>query len=395
MAMVRLRRYRVFLAFSVIFLFSLLHLARTRGWSSIPDLVISTPDGHNSPSDHTPPDLPPPPPPSPPAASTPEAKPPTADQNEEPYSSHGFAPEPLAAGLEDKEPLKSKPAVDTSNDYQVSDPPSSHSGSSSSPSPSSSASTSPNQKDHIVHSGSASESHLKGSLSSDSSPPPKDPFDYKKYEENTFQPPQLSPQGEGRVEVSLPPAGRPEPHWKKYPEHFPVPEDELIHLPTARPKSLPKLQATLKDESSTEKLDRSHKLTLIKEAFVHAWTGYSTQAMGHDEVRPKSGGHRDPFNGWGATLVDALDTLWIMGLKDEFANAVDEVKKIDFTTSLRKDIPLFETTIRYLGGLLGAHDISNHKYPVLLDKAVELAEILIGAFDTPNRMPQTFYNWAP
>lgn len=205
----------------------------------------------------------------------------------------------------------------------------------------------------------------------------------------------MSSHGQGRLEANRPDTDIPEPHWKKFPEHFPVAKDALIHLPTARPMSLPKLQVTLKDESSTEKLKREQKLALIKDAFVHAWTGYSQNAMGHDEVKPMSGDYRNPFNGWGATLVDSLDTLWIMGLRDEFANAVDQVKKIDFTISPRKDIPLFETTIRYLGGLLGAYDVSGHKYPVLLDKAVELAEILIGAFDTPNRIPQTFYYWAP
>jgi mannosyl-oligosaccharide alpha-1,2-mannosidase len=56
---------------------------------------------------------------------------------------------------------------------------------------------------------------------------------------------------------------------------------------------------------------------------------------------------------------------------------------------------LFETTIRYLGGLLAAYDISDKKYPNLLNKAVELAEILISAFDTPNRMPETYYYWRP
>ncbi|KAG9815299.1 seven-hairpin glycosidase, partial [Aureobasidium melanogenum] len=119
------------------------------------------------------------------------------------------------------------------------------------------------------------------------------------------------------------------------------------------------------------------------------------KAWMNDEVRPVSGGARDPFCGWAATLVDALDTLWIVGLKDEFDDAVKAVGEIDFTTSQRKDIPLFETTIRYLGGMLSAYDLSGGQYKVLLDKAVELAEVLMGAFDTPNRMPVTFYRWMP
>ena len=128
---------------------------------------------------------------------------------------------------------------------------------------------------------------------------------------------------------------------------------------------------------------------------MKSWQGYKEKAWMHDELSPVSGGFRDPFAGWGATFVDTLDTLWIMGLKDEFDEAMQAVDKIDFTTSPRADIPLFETTIRYLGGLLAAYDIAGMKHEVLLRKAVELAEVLMGAFDTPNRMPITYYYWRP
>ena len=199
----------------------------------------------------------------------------------------------------------------------------------------------------------------------------------------------------GRLAVEGPESSWPAPHWTKPREHFPLPAEELIKLPSDQPRQLPKLQATFKDESSHDKMKRLQRLSQIKETFVHAWNGYKVAAMGHDEVTPVRGGSRDPFNGWGATLVDTLDTLWIMDLREEFAIAVDRVKMIDFTTCRRKDIPMFETVIRYLGGLLGAYDVSEHRYPVLLDKAKELAEVLIGAFDTPNHMPALFYNWAP
>ena len=123
--------------------------------------------------------------------------------------------------------------------------------------------------------------------------------------------------------------------------------------------------------------------------------GMRTMPLPHDELKPLALGNRDPFNGWGATLVDALDTLWIMGLQTEFEEALTYVEEIDFTTSGRKDIPIFETTIRYLGGLISAYDVSSGKYQVLLDKAVELANVLMGAFDTPNRMPSMYFRWAP
>ena len=174
-----------------------------------------------------------------------------------------------------------------------------------------------------------------------------------------------------------------------------MPSESLIALPTGKPKAIPKVQFAFKDESSDQKMKREEKRNEIKEAFKHSWSGYRKYAWLHDEVRPVSGGSRDPFCSWAATLVDALDTLVIMGLDEEFREATEALEQIDFTTSPRSDVPLFETTIRYLGGLLAAHDLSNGKYKVILKKATELADILMGAFDTPNRMPIMYYFWKP
>ena len=96
------------------------------------------------------------------------------------------------------------------------------------------------------------------------------------------------------------------------------------------------------------------------------------------------------FGGWAATLVDSLDTLWILGMKLDFEEAVIAASYIDFnSTGTVKTLNVFETTIRYLGGFLGAYDISGGRYAVLLDKAIEVGEMLYDAFDTPNRMPIT------
>ncbi|TAQ89866.1 hypothetical protein B7494_g1798 [Chlorociboria aeruginascens] len=184
-------------------------------------------------------------------------------------------------------------------------------------------------------------------------------------------------------------------HWEKQKEHFPVPTESIIQLPTGRVAAIPRIQHVFKDETPDAKINREKRQAKVKVEFQKAWAGYKEHAWLHDELSPVSGKFRDPFCGWAATLVDSLDTLWIMGLHEEFEEAVRAVDLIDFTTSPRQDIPMFETTIRYLGGLLAAYDVSESKYRSLLDKAVELAEILMGAFDTPNRMPVLYYNWKP
>ncbi|KAB8532539.1 hypothetical protein FH972_025484 [Carpinus fangiana] len=183
-------------------------------------------------------------------------------------------------------------------------------------------------------------------------------------------------------------------HWSSQAEKYPV--TSTITLPSGKPTPIPKIQATVTEEDPASRKTRESRRDTIKTAFQKHWTGYKKFAWGHDELRPISEGFHDPFAGWGATLVDSLDTLWIMGLKDEFEEAVKATTNIDFTTTeLKTELPLFEVTIRYLGGLLSAYDLSGAQYPVLLEKAVELGEILYGAFDTENRMPMTYFKWQP
>ena len=45
---------------------------------------------------------------------------------------------------------------------------------------------------------------------------------------------------------------------------------------------------------------------------------YEQYAMGADELRPLTLKGKTTFGDMGATLVDSLDTLWMMGLRSEF-----------------------------------------------------------------------------
>lgn len=56
------------------------------------------------------------------------------------------------------------------------------------------------------------------------------------------------------------------------------------------------------------------RLEAVREAFRHAWKGYKDFAWGHDELKPVSKSYTEWF-GLGLTLIDALDTMWILGLK--------------------------------------------------------------------------------
>jgi mannosyl-oligosaccharide alpha-1,2-mannosidase len=132
---------------------------------------------------------------------------------------------------------------------------------------------------------------------------------------------------------------------------------------------------------------QQERLTAVKAAFEHSWHGYKNRAWLKDELAPASGGFRTTFSGFGATLIDSLDTLWIMGMIDEFEQTVEAIKDIDFNAPDGLPMNVFETTIRYLGGLLGAYEVSNGQYQALLQKATEVGDMLLGAFNTPSKMP--------
>ncbi|KAK9766988.1 hypothetical protein K7432_003505 [Basidiobolus ranarum] len=144
-----------------------------------------------------------------------------------------------------------------------------------------------------------------------------------------------------------------------------------------------------KFESDIHKEISRNRQNQIQEAFLHAWNGYKLHAFGHDELTPVTNSSTDKFNGWGATIVDALDTLWIMGLTEEFDLAKEHVATLDFSDS--EDVNFFETTIRYLGGLLSAYELSED--PLFLEKANELGTLLIVAFDSPTGIPYNFIDF--
>jgi mannosyl-oligosaccharide alpha-1,2-mannosidase len=94
----------------------------------------------------------------------------------------------------------------------------------------------------------------------------------------------------------------------------------------------------------------------------HAWTGYAKFAMGENELKPRSQhGEPGPGNifppGMGATMVDAASTLSVMGLTAELAQAEEWIfTKLNFARAA--SVSVFETNIRFLGGLLSGYALT-------------------------------------
>ncbi|KKZ61725.1 hypothetical protein EMCG_03754 [[Emmonsia] crescens] len=181
--------------------------------------------------------------------------------------------------------------------------------------------------------------------------------------------------------------------WRKIRTKHPV--TSFIQLPTEIPSPLPPIQHVFEAPSAESATLQAQRQAEVKRVFQRGWKSYKQMAWLNDELSPMAGTPKNTFGGWGATLVDSLDTLWIMGLKDEFEEAVAAAASIDFSPekASQETINIFETTIRYLGGFLSAYDLTECKDRRLLDKAVELGDMIYASFDTKNRMPVT--RWSP
>lgn len=171
---------------------------------------------------------------------------------------------------------------------------------------------------------------------------------------------------------------------------FELPGEKLLEVPYSKKARLPKVQHSFGKETARQRTLREERREHVRRTFQRDWAAYRRFAWMKDALKPVSGGHTEQFSGWAATLVDSLDTLWIMGLKAEFDEAVAAVGQIDFGNSTSPRVNTFETNIRYMGGLLSAYDLSGRQ--ILLTKAAELGDLLYVAFNTANRMPVDFIN---
>uniref|UniRef100_A0A8C2ZSS4 alpha-1,2-Mannosidase n=1 Tax=Cyclopterus lumpus TaxID=8103 RepID=A0A8C2ZSS4_CYCLU len=139
--------------------------------------------------------------------------------------------------------------------------------------------------------------------------------------------------------------------------------------------------------------DAKEKRDKIREMMKHAWDSYRQYGWGHNELKPlaKKGHSTNIFGNsqLGATIVDALDTLYIMGLHDEFKDGQEWIEQnLDF--GVNAEVSVFEVNIRFIGGLLAAYYLSGQE--VFKLKAVQLAEKLLPAFNTPTGIPWAMVN---
>jgi hypothetical protein len=127
----------------------------------------------------------------------------------------------------------------------------------------------------------------------------------------------------------------------------------------------------------------------VVQEFKHAWGAYAEVGFGMDEFHPVSRTASLSY-GMGLTIVDSLDTMLLMGLIEEYARAREWVaNELEFSKDL--DVNLFESTIRVLGGLLGAYTLTEDE--MYVDKSRALADELLVAFGTKTGLPYGTVNF--
>ena len=161
------------------------------------------------------------------------------------------------------------------------------------------------------------------------------------------------------------------------------------------------------DSSPTERYCLSHpseglecmkstkrRQELVVEAARGAFAAYKELAWGKDEAFLRHMGdtrsHQQPtlLGDIGLTIIDSLDTLWLMNLTTEFKES--RAWLLDpgpsgyqhaISHSVSKGISTFEANIRILGGFLATFALTSDS--CFLDLAVDFAERLLPSIDRP------------
>lgn len=123
----------------------------------------------------------------------------------------------------------------------------------------------------------------------------------------------------------------------------------------------------------------------VRSVAAGAWDQYVESAWGFDELVPVSDAGEDSLGGVGATVVEALGTLYLMKLETRYRAARDWVAaNLDFE-KVGAFVSVHEVTTRILGGLLSAYQLTGDH--MFLAKAEDLGRRLAPAFDSSNGVP--------
>ncbi|AEY95730.1 FACR213Wp [Eremothecium gossypii FDAG1] len=122
------------------------------------------------------------------------------------------------------------------------------------------------------------------------------------------------------------------------------------------------------------------RLRAIRDAFMQDWQQYKRLAWGHDGMQPLSAQPYDT-TGLATTMILSLEMLYLVGATDDAEAVLQFLGGFEFHAD-KMPADWNATSDPTLGALIGAYELSHE--PVLLSKAVELADIILEAFNTPS-----------
>ncbi|XP_017030200.1 mannosyl-oligosaccharide alpha-1,2-mannosidase IA isoform X2 [Drosophila kikkawai] len=150
----------------------------------------------------------------------------------------------------------------------------------------------------------------------------------------------------------------------------------------------------VKTNGSSGGLIDYEKRNQVVKMMEHAWHNYKLYAWGKNELRPLS---QRPHSGsifgsydLGATIVDGLDTLYIMGLEKEYREGRDWIERKFSLDNISAELSVFETNIRFVGGMLTLYAFTGD--PLYKERAQHIADKLLPAFQTPTGIPYALVN---
>ncbi|XP_001357617.3 mannosyl-oligosaccharide alpha-1,2-mannosidase IA [Drosophila pseudoobscura] len=141
-------------------------------------------------------------------------------------------------------------------------------------------------------------------------------------------------------------------------------------------------------------LDLSGRRQKIREMMLHAWRNYHRYAWGSNELCPISrrgclGGVFVNHN-LGASVIEGLDTLHIMGFEDEYKQGRDWIESTFEMDNVNALLSVFELTARLLGSMLSLYALTGD--PLYKNKALQIADKILPAFETPTGIPKSIVN---
>jgi mannosyl-oligosaccharide alpha-1,2-mannosidase len=125
--------------------------------------------------------------------------------------------------------------------------------------------------------------------------------------------------------------------------------------------------------------NQTKRAEAVIEMLRFAFDGYFKYAFPHDDLLPVNNSFKDSRNGWGVAAIDGLDTAIIMEQADIVEKILDFVPTIDFTRTNTPEpsvVSLFETNIRYIGGLLSSYDLLSGPFKHLVSDGKKVDALL-------------------